>query len=402
MIKPYAVIIGAVLLVCAGCFIPVASGDPGNAGDVLSGSWSTDWGALQLSQSGSTVTGTYTHDSGKIIGTLSGHTLTGTWSEAPSYAGDQDSGKFVWTISDDFNSFTGTWGYGSSSTGGGWSGTREGGVQATPTETRNTIDLQPVLGSTDALPVIVPLTPGENEKISRWITNRKSVPYGWIVDEGKGIIYRDIYEGNANPPSIPLSWVLGTSDDPSKNLIFSTEVPEEKHTKYVEDIAKKLESDETVGTILQTWYDASDADKRSVVKKIASYVQQELSLAEHEIQFVSGPLIHPVTQEKVSGYYDQDKKTIIISADPGGQDWMNDPKTVIDTLAHEMKHRQQYESPDSMESDEARAASAANLASADSYKLNTENDAYFYGQYIESDAYSFGDKMQRMIRGFTS
>lgn len=90
----------------------------------LSGSWSTDWGGLEMIQNGDTVTGTYTHDSGKINGVLSGNTLSGTWSEAPTYSGDHDSGKFVWIISPDFKSFTGTWGYGSSSEGGGWVGTK--------------------------------------------------------------------------------------------------------------------------------------------------------------------------------------------------------------------------------------------------------------------------------------
>jgi hypothetical protein len=97
----------------------------GNPGGGLSGTWSTDWGDLKLIKDGNSVTGTYTHDSGKITATLNGNTLTGTWAEAPSYTGDRDSGKLVWKISDDFQSFTGTWGYGSSSTGGGWSGTKK-------------------------------------------------------------------------------------------------------------------------------------------------------------------------------------------------------------------------------------------------------------------------------------
>lgn len=102
--------------------------DNTNTGDSkstsLSGTWSTDWGTLEMTQNGNTVTGTYTHDSGKINGALSGDTLSGTWSEAPSYSGDRDSGKFVWKISQDSKSFTGTWGYGSSSEGGGWVGTK--------------------------------------------------------------------------------------------------------------------------------------------------------------------------------------------------------------------------------------------------------------------------------------
>lgn len=88
-----------------------------------SGSWSTDWGTMTLSQSGSTVTGTYEHDSGKIQGTVNGSTLTGRWSEAPSYAGPRDAGTFTWTLSADGKSFSGSWTYDGGG-GGSWTGTR--------------------------------------------------------------------------------------------------------------------------------------------------------------------------------------------------------------------------------------------------------------------------------------
>lgn len=70
------------------------------------------------------MSGNYTHDSGRIIGTVSGSTMRGEWSEAPSYSGFWDAGKFEFVISDDCNTITGNWGYGASSTDGGWTGTR--------------------------------------------------------------------------------------------------------------------------------------------------------------------------------------------------------------------------------------------------------------------------------------
>ena len=94
--------------------------------DKLIGTYKTAWGDLVLNLKGNTVTGYYSHDNGKISGTISGKTVSGTWSEAPTYAGNRDSGKFVWKFTDDFSSFSGTWGYGGSSTGsGGWSGTKK-------------------------------------------------------------------------------------------------------------------------------------------------------------------------------------------------------------------------------------------------------------------------------------
>lgn len=89
----------------------------------VTGSWSTDWGSMTLSQSGSTVTGTYTHDAGRIEGTLSGTTVSGRWSESPSYAGPSDAGPITWTVSADGKSFSGTWSYDGGG-GGTWVGTR--------------------------------------------------------------------------------------------------------------------------------------------------------------------------------------------------------------------------------------------------------------------------------------
>ena len=89
----------------------------------VTGTWSTDWNSMTLSQSGSAVTGTYDHDGGRIEGTFSGNTLTGRWSEAPSYAGPMDAGTITWTFAADGKSFSGTWTYDGGG-GGTWVGTR--------------------------------------------------------------------------------------------------------------------------------------------------------------------------------------------------------------------------------------------------------------------------------------
>ena len=90
------------------------------------GSWSTNYGQMELQQSGITVTGTYTWDQGRIQGSVFGNRLVGTWSEAPSYSPTADAGDFEFTLSDDCNSFSGRWRYGSSGEWRtDWSGTRE-------------------------------------------------------------------------------------------------------------------------------------------------------------------------------------------------------------------------------------------------------------------------------------
>lgn len=83
------------------------------------GTWSTNWGTMQLVQAGNQVTGTYVYDNGHITGTVSGNVLTGQWSEAPSYSPPSDAGDFEFVMGENCNSFTGQWRYGSS---GGWSG----------------------------------------------------------------------------------------------------------------------------------------------------------------------------------------------------------------------------------------------------------------------------------------
>lgn len=83
------------------------------------GTWSTNWGQMVLTQTGDTVTGNYTWDNGKITGKVVGNKLVGTWSEAPSYSPPNDAGDFEFTMSADGKSLSGVWRYGSS---GGWSG----------------------------------------------------------------------------------------------------------------------------------------------------------------------------------------------------------------------------------------------------------------------------------------
>jgi len=91
-------------------------------GCVYSGTWDTDWGTMTLVQDGSKVNGTYTHDSGKLDGTIVDGVFVGKWSEYPSYSEPDDAGDAVFYFTEDCNSFSGTWHYGTH-TSGAWSGT---------------------------------------------------------------------------------------------------------------------------------------------------------------------------------------------------------------------------------------------------------------------------------------
>lgn len=90
-----------------------ASGD-NEVSEGISGKWISELaGDMEFVQKGNTVTGTYGADNGRLSGTLNAYNqLKGTWAEAPTYAGDKDSGSFTFSFSDDFTSFHGTYNYG--------------------------------------------------------------------------------------------------------------------------------------------------------------------------------------------------------------------------------------------------------------------------------------------------
>jgi hypothetical protein len=82
------------------------------------GNWNTYFGNMTLTQTGNKVVGTYEADSGRINGTVIGNRLMGTWSEAPDYTPPGHAGNIEFNLSDNCNSFSGRWKYG---TEGNWS-----------------------------------------------------------------------------------------------------------------------------------------------------------------------------------------------------------------------------------------------------------------------------------------
>lgn len=102
-----------------GAAAPPGPGTPAAAHDGWSGAWSTNFGAMTLSQAGSQVTGRYDYRGGRIEGRLDGRVLRGTWIQ------DNARGHFVFRLAADGRSFQGRWGRGSAdSDGGDWQGSR--------------------------------------------------------------------------------------------------------------------------------------------------------------------------------------------------------------------------------------------------------------------------------------
>jgi hypothetical protein len=88
-----------------------------------SGTWSTTYGMMHLTQTGNQVAGTYDTNNGHITGTVSGNVLSGTWSEAPTYSLPNHAGDFEFTVSSDGKTFTGHWRFDSSGSWTNWTGT---------------------------------------------------------------------------------------------------------------------------------------------------------------------------------------------------------------------------------------------------------------------------------------
>jgi hypothetical protein len=85
----------------------------------FAGVWTTDFGVMNIKQTGAAVTGKYgTDQTNTIVGTVTGRALRGTWKE-----GDR-TGKIRFTISTSGKSFTGVYGTGAEPPLTRWNGTK--------------------------------------------------------------------------------------------------------------------------------------------------------------------------------------------------------------------------------------------------------------------------------------
>jgi hypothetical protein len=97
---------------------PTTSG----SGYTWAGSWNTDYGAMNLTQSGNSVTGTFGNCNGTatISGQVSGFVLDGTWTQPCN----SKTGRIHFVMNSDGRSFAGAWSYGNSTPTSSWNGTR--------------------------------------------------------------------------------------------------------------------------------------------------------------------------------------------------------------------------------------------------------------------------------------
>ncbi len=162
------------------------AGAPAQSGAAWTGTFSTTYGNMTLTQSGARVAGTYDHEGGQISGTVSGRVLTGQWTELPTRAGPSDAGTIQFTLSADGNSFSGLWNYASETTlDRGWAGTRTGLPE-------------PVIGksvnATVVAGTVLIRTPGSARAAQAKgqgfvpLTAARQIPVGSLLDTSRGVV----------------------------------------------------------------------------------------------------------------------------------------------------------------------------------------------------------------------
>ena len=85
---------------------------PGAMSDDFSGTWNTDWGTVELIQTGANASGTYNYQGGKLFGTVAGKVFTGVWREEPYRDERIDAGEVIFVLSDNGTVLSGVWRYG--------------------------------------------------------------------------------------------------------------------------------------------------------------------------------------------------------------------------------------------------------------------------------------------------
>lgn len=94
----------------------------------ISGTWSTNFNILNLTQTGFNVSGEFDYRNGRLLGVIFGNIMTGTWYHDFNNDGEYERrGRFVFKFSEEGTLLSGTWGYSNSfSDGGHWSGEFKG------------------------------------------------------------------------------------------------------------------------------------------------------------------------------------------------------------------------------------------------------------------------------------
>ncbi len=231
-------------------------------------------------------------------------------------------------------------------------------------------------------------------KVAKWIKERSAWSKDWKVSEDGRHVLNPDYTGG----KIPIEWITGTSDDTTAVKIFSTEIPVQEHSLKAKGIRNTivLEDGMKSGIIrrFRHWEKLNPVDREKVIKETATIIAKELGLETVTINIDSndpGLLLDP-SRPKTRGNMAlgvSNPDTGIITINPDSDSWEHS-RSVIETLAHEMKHQQQDDPSNPMETPEARQAATLN---SENYHEFKDDPVKYQGQYNETDAESFAGKI---------
>ena len=143
-------------------------------------------------------------------------------------------------------------------------------------------------------------------------------------------------------------------------------------------------SNEVISTLKKfttdAWVHMDQSEKMTCIDELVASISKDLDLNDKPYVVISDSI------ESHGAYVSEDNVIIISSKD------INDPKEIVNTIAHEMRHAYQHERADIGETTEDVL-----------YKLNFDNyiqpDFFYdyYNQYVEVEARVFADKIEETM-----
>ena len=235
--------------------------------------------------------------------------------------------------------------------------------------------------------------------VQDWIDSRTVYPGNWHVSPDGQSVYNDI-TGPLYP--IPVDVITGAAPDPKEVAIFTTDLPKGDHERISEKVVDSVVIDDSIDQ--DSFRDFTDYTWKKnmrenpqkcqdAVKHVARLIGAEVGEKNVVVDFANGFVQSDGSFYKVKdACFDPVTKHIIIN--PNSPVYLT-PGEAIDTIAHEIKHQQQYDLSNPMENPTARNVATINTGQ---YYVYDADPGRYAGQYLENDASSFGREVRKSVR----
>lgn len=178
--------------------------------------------------------------------------------------------------------------------------------------------------------------------------------------------------------SMPTDLVTGASADPNAAL-YSTPIPAAGHQEVAKDVATALTKDLPLDSSILTrqgWRNLPPVAKELTVRIVAATMAGRLGLPNPNIRF--DPEFRHLGQ--------MTSRTNTMTIKTSGPGW-NSPMQVIDTIAHELRHKQQWTPSVPMETGSIRALATRNVRGYVDWDTDPLKCS---GQFVERDSQAIG------------